>query len=111
MNHLRLSSETPATLWRWVVRTILAGSAWEPITAFRRKTRNSRNAVKGGKENGEWETGRLRKQYLTQSSRSWITADVSCVKTIQTQTDGSEINVSEKYRLVPLVREVREISS
>ena len=37
-------------------------------------------------------------------------AYVSCVKTIQTQTDGSEINVSEKYRLATLVREVREIS-
>ena len=36
---------------------------------------------------------------------------VSCVKTIQTQTHGSEVNVLGKYTLVPLLREVVEISS
>jgi hypothetical protein len=66
---------------------------------LRKKTRNSR---KGKLGRGEWGMGK---------GKSSGHAYVSCVKTIQTRTDGSEINVSEKYRIVPLVREVREISS
>jgi hypothetical protein len=49
-------------------------------------------AGRGKLERGEWGMGKGKSSGL---------AYVSCVKTIQTQTDGSEINVSEKYRLMP----------